>query len=191
VRPHACTHTHTHTHTHIHTHTHRCGRPVGSIRCHHSGLTLNLPPHPTPLRLRNPTGGFDRVYEIGRIFRNEGISTRHNPEFTSIELYQAYADYSDMMDLTEELIAGLAEQLRGTTELTYQNTTISLQRPWRRATMHELVAEKLGFDLAALGDSGPESLAKAKELAAKAGVPGASLRCTGLVDELVVACLFA
>ncbi len=114
------------------------------------------------------------MYEIGRIFRNEGISTRHNPEFTSIELYQAYADYSDMMALTEELIAGLAEQLLGTTEVTYQDTAISLKRPWRRATMHELVAEKLGgFDLAALGDNSPESLAKAKELAAKAGVPGA------------------
>lgn len=114
------------------------------------------------------------MYEIGRIFRNEGISTRHNPEFTSIELYQAYADYSDMMDLTEELIAGLAEQLRGTTEVTYQNTTISFQRPWRRATMHELVAEKLGggMDLAALNDGTPESLATAKEAAAKAGVPG-------------------
>ena len=113
------------------------------------------------------------MYEVGRIFRNEGISTRHNPEFTSIELYQAYADYSDMMDLTEEIISGLAEQLLGTTELTYQNTTISLARPWRRATMHELVAEKLGFDLATLADGSPESLAKAKELAAKAHVPGA------------------
>lgn len=78
-----------------------------------------------------------------------------------------------MMDLTEELISGLAEQLLGTTELTYQNTTISLQRPWRRATMHELVHEKLGVDLATLADGSPESLAKARELAAKAGVPGA------------------
>lgn len=77
-----------------------------------------------------------------------------------------------MMELTEEVISGLAEQLLGTTELNYQNTTISLRRPWRRATMHELVAEKLGFDLATLSDGSPESLAKAKELAAKAHVPG-------------------
>ena len=118
---------------------------------------------------------------MGRIFRNEGISTRHNPEFTSIELYQAYADYGDMMDLTEEIIAGLAQQLLGTTELTYQNTSISLARPWRRATMHELVAEKLGgVDLAALNEDGsPTAVAQAKEAAKRAGVPGAYVRERG------------
>ena len=78
-------------------------------------------------------GGFDRVYEIGRIFRNEGISTRHNPEFTSIELYQAYADYEDMMDLAENLISGACEHVNGKTTIEYQGTPIDLTPPWRRA----------------------------------------------------------
>ncbi|MFY8149826.1 MAG: lysine--tRNA ligase, partial [Prochlorococcaceae cyanobacterium] len=91
-------------------------------------------------------GGFERVYELGRIFRNEGVSTRHNPEFTSVEIYQAYADYTDMMDLTEQLIAHVAEQVCGTTRITYQGTEIDLTPPWRRATMHELVEEATGLD---------------------------------------------
>ena len=117
-------------------------------------------------------GGFDRVYELGRIFRNEGISTRHNPEFTSIELYQAYADYSDMMDLAEELIAGAAQQVHGGTVVEYQGVEIDLTPPWRRATMSDLVRDAMPdrFDFGALSGS-DEDLEKAREAAAAAGVP--------------------
>ncbi len=89
-------------------------------------------------------GGFERVYEIGRIFRNEGLSPRHNPEFTSVEIYQAYADYTDMMDLTEQLVAGVALATRGTTRLVYQDRELDLTPPWRRATMAELIEETTG-----------------------------------------------
>jgi lysyl-tRNA synthetase class 2 len=92
-------------------------------------------------------GGFDRVFEIGRSFRNEGISPRHNPEFTTLELYQAYADYSDTMVLFEELVAGLALDVLGTTQLTYGGRDLDLTTPWRRATMSELIAEATGFTL--------------------------------------------
>ncbi len=155
--------------------THPGGADARPFKTFHNSLDMDLTLRiATELHLKRlVVGGFDRVYEVGRIFRNEGISTRHNPEFTSIELYQAYADYDDMMKLTEDIICGLAESLLGTTELTYQNTSISLARPWRRATMHELVAGKLPdkFDLATLSDNSPESLAKAKEIAKGAGVP--------------------
>jgi len=80
-------------------------------------------------------GGFDSVYELGRIFRNEGVSTRHNPEFTSVEVYEAYADYESMMELTESLVEGLATELVGSTTLPYGDETIDVARPWRRATM--------------------------------------------------------
>ncbi|HMD45518.1 MAG TPA: lysine--tRNA ligase [Acidimicrobiales bacterium] len=89
-------------------------------------------------------GGFEKVFEIGRLFRNEGISPRHNPEFTTVELYQAYADYGDLMLLVEELVSGLAVDLLGTTSLTYQGRPLELAAPWRRATMAELVSERLG-----------------------------------------------
>ena len=117
-------------------------------------------------------GGFDRVYELGRIFRNEGISTRHNPEFTSIELYQAYADYSDMMDLAEALIAGAANHVHGTTVVEYQGTKIDLTPPWRRVTMNDLVRDAMpdAFDFSSLSDA-PEDLDRAREAAAAAGVP--------------------
>lgn len=91
-------------------------------------------------------GGFEKVFELGRIFRNEGVSTRHNPEFTSIEVYQAYADYEDMMTLTEGMITTVAESVLGTLEISYQETPISLTAPWRRVTMHEIVKEVTGLD---------------------------------------------
>ncbi|WP_338429475.1 lysine--tRNA ligase [Synechococcus elongatus] len=97
-------------------------------------------------------GGFEKVFELGRIFRNEGISTRHNPEFTSIEVYQAYADYEDMMRLTETLIAQVAEQVVGTLQVPYQGQTIDLAPPWKRATMAELVLAATGIDFEALPD---------------------------------------
>jgi lysyl-tRNA synthetase class 2 len=92
-------------------------------------------------------GGLERVYEIGRVFRNEGISPRHNPEFTMLELYWAYADYTDAMDLTEELVSGLAADLLGTTKLSYGDRDLDLTPPWRRATMVELIAEHTDFDV--------------------------------------------
>ena len=120
---------------------------------HHNALDL-------PLFLRIATelhlkrlvvGGFERVYELGRIFRNEGVSTRHNPEFTSVEVYQAYADYNTMMDLTESMLASVTEQVCGGTRLTYQGTDVDLTPPWRRATMHELVQDATGLDFTAFG----------------------------------------
>ncbi len=92
-------------------------------------------------------GGFDKVFEIGRMFRNEGISPRHNPEFTMLELYQAYADYTDTMVVFEELVAGLALDVLGTTTLSYGGRELDLATPWRRATMTELVAEATGLTL--------------------------------------------
>ena len=106
-------------------------------------------------------GGFERVFEMGRIFRNEGISTRHNPEFTSIEVYQAYADYNDMMALTEALIIAAAQEVVGTLQLSYQGETINLTPPWRRVTMHELVQEATGLDFTQFTDL-QEAIAAAK-----------------------------
>jgi len=92
-------------------------------------------------------GGFDKVFEIGRSFRNEGISPRHNPEFTTLELYQAYADYTDTMVVFEELVAGLATDVLGTTRLSYGGRDLDLTTPWRRAPMTELIADATGSTL--------------------------------------------
>lgn len=112
-------------------------------------------------------GGFEKVFELGRIFRNEGISTRHNPEFTTIEVYQAYADYYDMMTLTENLITTVAQEVLGTLEINYQGQTIDLTPPWRRVTMHELVQEKTGLDFNCF-----QTLESAKTAAREAGIEG-------------------
>jgi lysyl-tRNA synthetase class 2 len=116
---------------------------------HHNALDLDLYLRIAPeLYLKRlVVGGFERVFEIARVFRNEGLSTRHNPEFTMLELYQAYADYTDMMELVEEMVAGLAEDLLGTTSLTFAGRPLSLAPPWRRATMTELIAEHAGLDV--------------------------------------------
>lgn len=92
-------------------------------------------------------GGFEKVFEIGKNFRNEGISYKHSPEFTSIEVYQAYADYNDMMELTEQMISQLVLHLFGTYKLTYQGIEIDFTPPWRRIRMHEFIKEKLGVDV--------------------------------------------
>ncbi len=97
-------------------------------------------------------GGLDRVYEIGHDFRNEGVSTRHHPEFTQIEVYQAYADYNEMMRLTEELWHSAAKQVLGTGQVTYQDHTIDLTPPWARVTMRDAVLQGCGIDIAQESD---------------------------------------
>ncbi|NOJ72887.1 lysine--tRNA ligase [Paenibacillus alvei] len=94
-------------------------------------------------------GGLEKVYEIGRVYRNEGISTRHNPEFTMIELYEAYADYNDIMNLTENLVAHIAQEVLGTTKIQYQNHEVDLTPQWRRVSMVDAVKEVTGVDFSA------------------------------------------
>ncbi|HWQ31077.1 MAG TPA: lysine--tRNA ligase [Negativicutes bacterium] len=107
-------------------------------------------------------GGFERVYEMGKDFRNEGIDVRHNPEFTMIELYQAYADYNDMMELTENLVAYCAEKVLGTTKINYQGTELDLTPPWNRLTMTDAVKQYAGVDFKEV-----KSDEEARELAKK------------------------
>jgi lysyl-tRNA synthetase class 2 len=91
-------------------------------------------------------GGFDRVYEIGRIFRNEGISTTHSPEFTMLETYEAYADYTDVMKMLEEMVVWVSQQVLGTMEIKYGANTINLKPPWPRTTLRNAVKEYSGID---------------------------------------------
>jgi lysyl-tRNA synthetase class 2 len=121
---------------------------------HHNALDI-----PLYLRIalelhlkRLVVGGVDRVYEIGRIFRNEGVSTQHNPEFTMLEFYQAYADYGDLMELTESLFGELGRELSGGLRLTYQGAEIDLTPPWRRLSYLDAVAEAIGLGRSDLGD---------------------------------------
>lgn len=108
-------------------------------------------------------GGMDRVYELGRVFRNEGIDNRHNPEFTSVEIYQAFADYRDMMDLTEEVVVKTAMKVLGTTKITYEGVEIELASPWKRMSMIDAVKEYSGKDFTNVTDL-EEARAMAKEL---------------------------
>jgi lysyl-tRNA synthetase class 2 len=92
-------------------------------------------------------GGFEKVYELGKNFRNEGLSYKHHPEFTSIEIYQAYADYEDMMNLIEELITFIVEKIYGSTKVTYQGQEIDFTRPWKRVKMRDFILDNLGVDI--------------------------------------------
>lgn len=116
---------------------------------HHNALDIELYLRIAPeLYLKRlVVGGLERVYEINRNFRNEGVDTRHNPEFTMMELYQAYADYFDMMSLTENMVAAIAQEVNGTTVCTFGEHTFDLKPPWRRATMRELVRDAIGLDI--------------------------------------------
>jgi lysyl-tRNA synthetase class 2 len=124
------------------------GAEAKPFSTYHNTLDLSLTLRiATELHLKRMiVGGFERVYELGRIFRNEGLSTRHNPEFTTVEIYQAYADYNDMMILTENLISTCAETVCGSTVIVYQDEKIDLTPPWNKCTMHELVFEHTGLD---------------------------------------------
>lgn len=115
---------------------------------HHNALDMKLYMRiATELHLKRLiVGGLEKVYEIGRIFRNEGISTRHNPEFTSIELYEAYADFQDIMKLTEEMVAHIAQEVLGTTVITYQGQTIDLTPQWKRVHIVDSIKEVTGVD---------------------------------------------
>ena len=130
---------------------------------HHNTLDIDMYLRiATELHLKRlVVGGLERVYEIGRIFRNEGMDTKHNPEFTTVELYQAYADFNDMMDLFEDLLSGAAKEILGTYEVEWQGEKISLAPGFRRMTMAEAVKEYLGIDFMAI-DSDEAAVAAAK-----------------------------
>ena len=132
---------------------------------HHNalGVDLYLRIAPELYLKRLIVGGFPRVFEINRNFRNEGISTIHNPEFTMLEFYVSYADYQDLIRLTEELISSLAQQLLGTTVIEYQGKTINLAPPWRRWSYHQAILEVNGLAPTVLTDR-EEALAAAKQL---------------------------
>ncbi|MGK2930705.1 MAG: lysine--tRNA ligase [Acidimicrobiales bacterium] len=125
------------------------GAAATPFTTHHNALDVDLKLRIAPelFLKRLVVGGFERVFEIGRVFRNEGISTRHNPEFTMLELYEAYADYGDIMVLVEELVAHLATELHGTNQLAYGERELDLSTPWRRASMAELIEDAIGIRL--------------------------------------------
>ena len=125
------------------------GANARPVTTHHNALDLDLYLRIAPeLYLKRLTvAGFEKVFEIGRVFRNEGVSTRHNPEFTMLELYEAYADYEDIMRLVEELVEHLAIEITGSTVLAVGDRELDVAKPWRRATMTELIEESIGVAL--------------------------------------------
>jgi len=126
-------------------------------------------------------GGFDRVYEIGRVFRNEGIDTRHNPEFTMLESYQAYADYNDVMRMVEEMISGVVKEVTGDYKIPYGEEIIDFTPPWHRLDLHQAVLEYAGIDY----DKFPTTASLASELASR-GIEFDPARDRGrLIDHLL------
>ncbi len=119
-------------------------------------------------------GGLERVYEIGRVFRNEGVDTRHNPEFTLMELYQAYTDYNGMRDLTEDMFRHLAKVVCGSTTITYQGTEIDLGKPFERLTMIDAIKKYSGVDFDTVKtEEEAKALAKAHNIALRSATPAA------------------
>ncbi|MGL5634192.1 MAG: lysine--tRNA ligase [Sarcina sp.] len=131
---------------------------------HHNTLDIDMYLRiATELHLKRCiVAGFEKVYEIGRNFRNEGMSVRHNPEFTAIELYEAYADYNDMMEITENMVAEVCTAVNGGTKVSYEGTEIDFKPPWRRVTMVDAVKEHSGIDFSTI-NSNEEAQAIAKE----------------------------
>lgn len=145
-------------------HTTAGGANARPFITHHNTLDIDMYMRiATELHLKRLiVGGFEKVYEIGRIFRNEGMSVKHNPEFTMIELYQAYTDYKGMMELTEDLISQVAMRTLGTLQISYQGTPIHLTPPWRKVKMVDLVAEYTGKNFGNMDDA--EAREASKEL---------------------------
>jgi lysyl-tRNA synthetase, class II len=166
--------------------------PGGAIarpfKTHHNALDMDLYLRIAPeLYLKRlVVGGFERVYEISRVFRNEGVSTRHNPEFTILEFYQAYADYTDLMALTEALFAELAQSLLGTLTLTWGEHTVDLTPPWRRLPFFEALSQ--GLDVTVTPETDVATLARAATARGLTGVEGqgpADKIWKDVFDELV------
>jgi lysyl-tRNA synthetase class 2 len=143
------------------------GATAKPFKTHHNalGMDLFLRIAPELYLKRLLVGGFERVFEINRNFRNEGLSTRHNPEFTMLEFYQAYATYHDLIDLTEEMISWIASEITGSMEISYQGSKVDLSPPWQRYTMDEALVEVAGIDPAILDDN-----VKVMELAKEKGI---------------------
>ncbi len=163
------------------------GATAKPFKTHHKALDMELFLRIAPeLYLKRLlVGGFDKVFEINRNFRNEGISTRHNPEFTMLEFYQAYATYHDMMDLTEEMIAWLAEMVCGSMDIIYQGMEVNLAPPWRRLSMDEALVQIGGLDASILtNDQALLQLAKSKGIALQADAGGGKAK-TELFELLV------
>ncbi len=151
---------------------------------HHNTLDMDM-----YLRIANElylkrliVGGFDKVYELGRMFRNEGISIKHNPEFTNIELYSAYEDYNDMMDITEEIVSTVAQNVLGTTKITYQGTPIDLTPGWKRITMIDAIKEVTDVDFNTI-ESDEDAVSVAKELGIEVEEPLSRGNVINLVFE--------
>jgi lysyl-tRNA synthetase, class II len=125
------------------------GAAAKPFKTHHNALDCDLYLRIAPeLYLKRLiVGGLERVYEINKSFRNEGISVKHNPEFMMLEAYQAYADYTDMMELIETMVSGVVKEITGATEIVYQETALDFSRPWRRLTMIEAIKEFTGRDV--------------------------------------------
>ncbi|ERI92486.1 lysine--tRNA ligase [Clostridiales bacterium oral taxon 876 str. F0540] len=143
------------------------GAAARPFTTHHNALDIDMYLRiATELYLKRLiVGGFEKVYDMGKNFRNEGIDIRHNPEFTMIELYEAYADYNDMMELMENLVAYVCQKVNGTTKITYQDTEIDLTPPWRRLSMVDAVKEYSGIDFTTIKtDEEAQAIAKEKHL---------------------------
>ncbi len=165
-------------------HTLEIGAAARPFITHHNALDIDMYLRiETELYLKRLiVGGFDKVYEVGRIFRNEGMDSTHNPEFTTVEMYEAYADYMDMMELIEDLYRTVARNVCGSAKVMYQGTEIDMESPWKRMTMTEAVKEYCGADYYAW-QSDEDARAEAKKL-------GVQLEDPAATKGLVLAALF-
>ncbi len=156
------------------------GAAAKPFKTHHNALNMPLFLRIAPeLYLKRLiVGGFEKVFELGRVFRNEGMSFKHNPEYTMLEIYQAYADYTDIMELTEDLISTTVKRELGTTEVTFKGMKIDFKKPWKRITLKEALMQFAGINI----DLGHDELVK---LAKDRGVDDATKMGQGkLINEL-------